>query len=212
LFSKRIVILANGELPNIEKARAVLRDDDFIIAADGGTRHALALGRTPDVIVGDLDSLPADFDVSKFDDEVVLYPKDKNETDLELAIQHAINLDPEEIIIVAALGGRLDQTIGNLFLAAVRHSSLIVLDDGIEEAFFCRKDALINGAKGDLVSLLPWQGKATGIVTSGLKWPLHNEVLYPQKTRGISNEMLGGTATVQIKSGLLLIIHRRVNV
>lgn len=211
MFSKRIVILANGELPNIEKARAVLRDDDFIIAADGGTRHALALGRTPDAIVGDLDSLPAEFNASAFDGEISLFPRDKNETDLELAIQQAIDMNPVEIVILAALGGRLDQTIGNLFLAAVRHSALIVLDDGIEEALFCRKDARINGAKGDIVSLLPWQGKATGIVTSGLKWPLHNEVLYPQKTRGISNEMLGGTATVQIKSGLLLIVHRRID-
>ena len=74
MFPKRIIIIANGDLPNLEKARALLRDDDFIIAADGGTRHALALGRTPDIIIGDLDSLPANFEVSKFVDEIILYP------------------------------------------------------------------------------------------------------------------------------------------
>ena len=62
LFLKRIIIFANGELPDLEKARALLRDDDFIIAADGGTRHALALGLTPKIIIGDLDSLPANFE------------------------------------------------------------------------------------------------------------------------------------------------------
>ncbi len=207
----RILIFANGDLPDLEKARSLLREDDFIIAADGGTRHVLALGKIPNVIVGDLDSLPADFNVSKFDDEVVLYPKDKNETDLELAIQHALSLHPEQITIVAALGGRLDQTLANISLAAVRHSSFVVLDDGIEEVFFCRKKAQVNGASGDIVSLIPWQGTVTGIVTTGLKWPLYNETLYPQKTRGISNEMTGETATFQIKSGLLLIVHRRAD-
>ena len=211
MFSKRIIIFANGELPNLEKARVLLRDDDFIIAADGGTRHALDLGLTPHVIVGDLDSLPENFDISKFENEVVIYPKDKNETDLELAIQHALTLNPEQVIILAALGGRLDQTLGNIALI-IHHSSFIIsLDDGIEEIFFCRDTCEINGTPTDLVSLIPWQGEVTGIVTTGLKWPLQKETLYPNKTRGISNEMTGDTATVQIKSGLLLIVHRRAD-
>jgi thiamine pyrophosphokinase len=213
LFSKRTIIFANGDLPDLEKARALLRDDDFIIAADGGTRHALALGRTPNVVVGDLDSLPANFEISKFDNDVVLYPKDKNETDLELAIQHALNLNPKQVLILAALGGRLDQTLGNIALISnVERLTLnIRLDDGIEEVFFCHDHVQINGAVGDLVSLIPWQGEVTGVLTTDLKWPLRNEVLYPHKTRGISNEMLGHKAAVQIKSGSLLVVHRRIN-
>ena len=211
MFPKRIIIFANGDLPDLEKARALLRDDDFIIAADGGTRHALALGLIPNVIVGDLDSLPSNFEPSTFNGEIVLYPKDKNETDLELAIQHALTLNPEQVIILAALGGRLDQTLGNIALISdLRPSTFdLRLDDGLEEVFFCCDTREINGTLGDTVSLLPWQGEVTGIVTTGLKWTLQNETLYPHKTRGISNEMTGETATVQIKSGLLLIVHRR---
>jgi thiamine pyrophosphokinase len=213
LFPKRIIIFANGDLPDLEKACALLHDDDFIIAADGGTRHALALGLTPNIIVGDLDSLPSNFEPSTFKGEIVLYPKDKNETDLELAIQHALTLNPEKIIILAALGGRLDQTLGNIALISDLQPSTfdLRLDDGIEEVFFCREQKQINGASGDTVSLIPWQGEVTGIITTGLKWPLRNEMLYPHKTRGISNEMISGTATVQIKSGLLLTVHRRIN-
>jgi thiamine pyrophosphokinase len=213
LFVKRIVIFANGDLPDLEKARALLRDDEFIIAADGGTRHALALGRTPNLIVGDLDSLPVKFEISKFDDEVILYPRDKNETDLELAIQHALTLNPERIIILAALGGRLDQTLGNIALVSnvERLTFNVVLDDGIEEVFFCRDRVQIEGKAGDLVSLIPWQGEVTGVVTTDLKWVLQNETLYPDKTRGISNEMLGDKAAVQIRSGALLVVHRRTN-
>ena len=81
-YMSRIIIFANGDLPNLEKARTLLRPDDFILCADGGTRHALTLGLTPNGIVGDLDSLPANFQKSTFDGEILLYPKDKNETEL----------------------------------------------------------------------------------------------------------------------------------
>ena len=214
----RIIIFANGDLPNLEKARALLHDDDFIIAADGGARHALALGLTPNIIIGDLDS--ATFDSSTGSEhrlrpltekgtQVIQFPKDKNETDLELAIQHALTLNPEQIIILAALGGRLDQILGNIALILHPSSFILRLDDGIEEVFFCRDKCEINGKPGDLVSLIPWQGEVTGIVTTNLKWALQSETLYPHKTRGISNEMMNDTATIQINSGLLLIVHRR---
>ena len=211
MFIKRIIIFANGELPDIEKARPLLHEDDFIIAADGGTRHALALGLTPNIIIGDLDSLPANFEPSTFNGELIQFPADKNETDLELAIQHALTLNPEEVIIMAALGGRLDQTLGNISLILHPSSFILRLDDGIEEVFFCRNNCEIKGTSGDTVSLIPWQGEVTGVVTTGLKWLLQNETLYPHKTRGISNEMLNNTATVQIDSGLLLIVHRRID-
>ena len=211
MFPKRIIIFANGDLPDPDKAHALLRESDFIIAADGGTRHALALGLTPNIIIGDLDSL--NVERLTFNAEIIQSPADKNETDLELAIQHALTLNPEQIIIAAALGGRLDQTLANIALVSnvQRPTSNVRLDDGIEEVFFCHEQTQIKGASGDIVSLIPWQGEVTGIVTTGLKWPLQNEILYPQKTRGISNEMMNDTATIQIKSGLLLIIHRRAN-
>jgi len=209
LFPKRIIIFANGDLPDLEKARALLHNDDFIIAADGGTRHALALGLTPNIIIGDMDS----FNVERLtlNVQVLQFPRDKNETDLELAIQHALTLNPEKVIILAALGGRLDQTLGNIALLNnfERLTLNVCLDDGIEEVFFCRDRCEIMGTVGDIVSLIPWQGEVTGVVTTDLKWRLQDEILYPQKTRGISNEMLNDTATVQIKSGLLLIVHRR---
>jgi len=209
----RIIIFANGNLPNLEKARTLLRPDDFIICADGGTRHALALGLTPNVIVGDMDSLPASFQTSTFNGEIVLYPKDKNETDLELAIDHAVSLNPDQILILAALGGRMDQTLANIaLLADPRLSSFdIRLSDSVEEIFFCRDQAKVEGRSGDIVSLIPWQGEVTGVFTENLRWHLHHETLYPDKTRGISNEMTADIATIQIRSGLLLITHRTEN-
>ncbi|MCJ7433414.1 MAG: thiamine diphosphokinase [Anaerolineales bacterium] len=209
----RIIIFANGYLPDLEKARALIRADDTLIAADGGTRHALALGLKPDLIVGDLDSITEDERQKMESDGVKIakHSRDKNETDLELAIQYALELKPEQIIIVAALGGRLDQTLANLALISdERLTQLDVrLDDGVEEAFFCRDQVRVQGGSGDVVSLIPWQGAVAVVRTENLKWPLHNEMLYPEKSRGVSNEMTSDIASIEIKSGLLLVVHYR---
>lgn len=212
-FMRRIVIFTNGDLPNFDKARALLRRDDFILCADGGTRHALALGRRPDLVIGDMDSLEkSDLQhLQKDGVQIELFPRDKNQTDLELALMHAAKHKPDEIIIMAALGGRIDQTLANIALVAdpLHASSNVRLDDGVEEIYFCRDQAKVQGGGGDIVSLIPWGSPVHGIETHGLKWPLNRETLYPEKTRGVSNEMISEAASVEIESGLLLIIHRR---
>ena len=209
----RIIIFANGELPDINKVRAILRDDDHIICADGGTRHASALNLKPALVIGDMDSADSGLLQKLHADGVPLelFPRDKNETDLELAIQHAVELNPTEIIIVAALGGRLDQTLANIaLLSDVRLATFdFRLDDGVEQIFFCRDQAEVKGRSGDIVSLIPWGESVHGVQTQDLKWQLSNETLYPEKTRGISNEMTADMANIKISSGLLLIVHTR---
>jgi len=210
----RIVIFANGELPNIEKARALVKADDYIICADGGTHHALALGITPHLVIGDMDSVTKDEvqRLKKADIPIELYPRDKNETDLELALNHALERKPTSMLIIAALGNRLDQTLGNISLLSDSRLATLDcrLDDGTEEVFFCRDSSRVEGRRGDIVSLIPWNGAVEGIRTNGLRWPLNHETIYPDKTRGISNEMLEAVAEVSIEAGLLLIIHRRL--
>jgi thiamine pyrophosphokinase len=210
---QRIIIFANGEIPRLENARLLLHADDYIICADGGTRHALALGLRPNLVIGDMDSLDKGQwqELENAGVPIELFPRDKNETDLELALNRAIELEPQEIIIVGALGGRLDQTLGNTsLLSNVRLLAFdIRLDDGVEEIFFCRDQGEVRGRGGDIVSLIPWGNPVQGVQTQGLKWLLNEETLYPEKTRGISNEMTGDIASIKIGSGLLLVIHRR---
>lgn len=210
---QRIIIFANGELPDINKVRTILREGDYIICADGGTSHASSLGLKPDLVIGDMDSTESVL-MRKLQADGVsieLFPRDKNETDLELAIQRACELKPKKIIIVAALGGRMDQSLANIaLLSDVRLATFDVrLDDGVEEIFFSRNQVRVQGRSGDIVSLIPWSGEVHQIQTQGLRWHLNNETLYPEKTRGISNEMTDDTATIKIGSGLLLIVHRR---
>jgi thiamine pyrophosphokinase len=209
----RIIIFANGELPDLNKARLLLQTEDYIICADGGIRHAFALAIKPNLIIGDMDSAEKErlLELQESGVSFELFPRDKNETDLELAINHAIELEPKKILIIAALGGRLDQTLANIaLLTNLRLSTFDVrLDDGVEEIFLCRNQVEVHGRDGDFISLIPWQGAVSDILTKNLKWLLNHETLYPDKTRGISNEMTSNTASISIGSGLLLIVHRR---
>ncbi len=221
----RAVIFANGLVPEIEAVRALLQADDFLIAADGGANHLMRMGILPAIVIGDLDSVDEEKLYELTDAEVGIeqYSEDKDETDLELALRYAVELEPSAILIVGALGGRFDQTLANLSL--LTDPSLpsidIRLDDGVEEVFFLRPAAAkgqqaasspqgeIHGRSGDTVSLIPWGGHVEGVSTEGLRWPLHGETLYVYKSRGISNAMLADTASVSIQSGLLLVVHRR---
>jgi len=209
----RAVIFVNGHIPELELVRRLIKPGDTFLAADGGTRHVLALDLTPSIIIGDLDSLAPDVRLSteQSGTRLIQHPRDKNETDFELALQYAVEAGYREILVVGALGDRLDQTLGNL--ALLTNPRLLTfdvrLDDGVEEAFFTRGSCRVQGAASDIVSLLPWGGEVTGVTTNGLRWPLRGETLYPYKTRGISNELLGEMASISLKSGLLLVVHSR---
>jgi thiamine pyrophosphokinase len=205
------MLFVNGELPNLTAARTLIEPDDVLIAADGGARHITQLGLTPSVIIGDMDSLSADeLDVfNKLGVHILRYPAHKDETDLELALDHALKASYSPIILVAALGGRLDQTLGNLALLAdpACLAADVRLNDGITEAFFITSQATLHGQPGEIVSLLPWGAPVEGVTTDGLSYPLHSETLLPYRTRGISNEMLSDTAIVSVKHGTLLCVH-----
>jgi len=208
----RIVLFANGELHNPNAILSTLDEEDTLVAVDGGLRFMIHLGLVPDLIIGDLDSADPE-DVKHYAGqgvEVRKFPRDKNETDLELALSAALEMDPSSILVVAALGGRLDQSLANLFLLTRPDLSglNVRLVDGEQEVFLVQGEAFITGQTGQRVSLIPLCSLAKGIQTSGLKFPLKNETLYPDKTRGISNEMASDTARIALREGILLCIHK----
>ena len=209
----RVLIFANGELPDPDSVGTLMQDDDFILSVDGGTRHVLSLGRIPDLVVGDLDSIVPE-DRRKLDDldvDVVVHPREKDQTDLELAIEIAVSRNPAKVLLLGALGGRLDHTLGNIGLLTDTRLDTIetALEDGRTQVQLCRHHVRVIGQRGDLVSLIPWKGDVLGVSTENLRWKLEDESLFQNRTRGVSNEMLGETASIRVRSGLLLVIHVR---
>jgi thiamine pyrophosphokinase len=206
----RVIIFANGELANPQEARSLLQPDTLVIAADGGTHHVLAAGVTPDIVVGDLDSLSPD-DQARLEaagSQIVRFSPRKDETDLELALLHAVEKGATEITILGALGGRLDQTIANVLLLALPalKGADVRIVEGAQEAFLIQNGATIKGQPGDTVSLIPLGGDTEGVTAEGLEWPLDEDTLRFGPARGVSNILTGKQAHVRVRRGLLLCV------
>ena len=212
----RAFIFANGRRIHPATVRGLMSPGDYRVAADGGLRFLRAVDQQPDLLIGDLDSLlPEEIEEARAGGvEIRQYSIHKDETDLELALQAVTALGYRKIRVVGALGGRLDMILGNLFLLMLPDLAGcdVRLEDGYEEVFLIRSGETveIEGQEGERVSLLPLHGPAEGIVTGGLYYPLRGESLWPERTRGISNVMMGARAVVSLRAGLLVCIHSRL--
>ena len=212
---RRAIIFANGRMDGPPEIVKSLQSSDLIIAADGGIHHCESLGITPNVIIGDFDSLDST-KASVFKHigvEIIQYPIHKDETDLELALQFTLMQDVTEVFIIGALGARWDMTVANILqIAHPKFSSLkIRLLDGSQELLLLREGEQIDiqGRPGYQISLIPIAGDARGITTHGLEYPLNDEILYFGSSRGISNTFLQDHAWIVVREGILLCIINR---
>ncbi|MCB8945123.1 MAG: thiamine diphosphokinase [Ardenticatenaceae bacterium] len=204
------LIFANGDLEQGMWLQPYLAQATRLIAADGGSRHLYLLNRPPDVIIGDLDSVTEEVRqwLQTAAAQFIIHPAAKDETDLELALLYGAQF-AEEILVFGALGGRLDQTLANILLLA--HPALqgrsVQLVEPYQRAWLAAGEVVVNGRSGDTLSLIPLGGDVSIQQTTGLKWPLHDDVLQFGPARGISNVMVADEARVWVANGRLLCIH-----
>jgi thiamine pyrophosphokinase len=182
-----------------------------VIAADGGFDRALALGLEVDLVVGDLDSIsPGTAEtLDGAGIRIERHPEGKDATDLELALGAAAALGPGRVIVLLPESGRLDHLVAAvLTLAAEKHSELEI-DAYLGEScvHVIRGERRIEGAAGELLSLVPVNGPAEGVVTEGLEYPLRGETLVPGTTRGVSNVFADDLARIALQHGVLLAIR-----
>ena len=197
------VILTGGDPVPAHLATA-LPSSDLVIAADSGFHHAQTLGLEVDIVIGDFDSIDLDVDLGNA--QLARYPADKDFSDLELALRHAAGRGATDLVVVGGGGGRLDHLLANVLVLAKAPAQVVWLT-GKEVVHFVRNNKNLLGRRGDLLTLLPVCGDATGITTSGLRWELEEATLRFGSTRGLSNEFLDTVAQVSIRSGLVLAIH-----
>ncbi len=188
----------------------------IIICADGGGEAAYTWGLNPRLLVGDMDSISPQT-LAELRNRPGLELRrlaiEKDETDLEMALYAALELGATEITVVGGLGGRIDHTLGNLYLLAAP----VLLESGArvrllgerEEVFLIRggEQLVIEGQPGELLSLIPLGGAAKGVRTDDLYYPLKGETLFIGPTRGVSNVFNTTRAKVFLEEGLLLAIH-----
>jgi thiamine pyrophosphokinase len=209
----RAIIVAAGQSRADKGGQHWIEQGDLIIGADGGAARALAWGLVPHLIIGDMDSLPDEERVALAARgcQFITHPRAKDETDLELALAYLVEQGADEIIVLGALGGRLDHTLANVLLLAlpVLKDISVRIVAGQQEAVLARegRPVRLEGEPGDLVSLLPLGGEARGVRTRGLAWALVDDTLRFGYSRGVSNEMTAPVAEIEVEEGHLLVVH-----
>ncbi len=214
MYEKRVIVVANGDLEDLNFYKDLVKKDDFIICVNGGCGYALAMGIKPDLVIGDMDSLNPDVQekIRQLDPRLIKHPSMKDKSDLELAIDKAVEMKPGEIVIIGALGGvRADHAFINMLLLYIplQHNISARIVDRNHDIFLINDKAQVIGKSGDYFSLFALTGEAEGITTEGLKYPLQEGSLYFASTLGLSNELTGSRAAVSLERGLLLAIHHK---
>lgn len=179
---------------------------DFIVCADSGYDHAKGLGITPDLVIGDMDSIVSGVESGP---EIITAPVQKDETDSMLCVDTLAARGFDEILFFGAMGGRPDHSFANitLLLYAAKKGIKLEIIYKNSHMFIINDKTVLHGNIGDTFSLFAIGGNAEGITAEGFLYPLNNETLYADNPRGVSNEFLAGDAFVSVKNGYLLAIH-----
>jgi len=202
---RKTAIVCNGDVNNYSWLASELSTYDTIIAADGGSDHLKRIDIAPHVLIGDQDSLeqPVHNDTT-----VISFPEDKDASDMDLAITHAITLSPPVIDIFGGMGGRHDHQFCNIMVLTnyTEHITIrnehgntqCIQDGGITEI-------IKKTGSDNIITIMPVD-KTAEITTSGLLYQLDNQVL-ERGSRGLSNIITKSSATIMVHSGTIVLFH-----
>jgi len=197
-----------GAAPDGDGVRFTPQTHDLVIAADGGFTHLESAGIIPHIVIGDFDSLgfmPAQT-------AVVPYAKEKDDTDMMLAIRYGLDKGFQTFEIYGGLGGRIDHTIANIqaitFLA--RHGARgKLIDRNTWATVICADSIAFDATESGIISVFALDGEVHGVTECGLQYPLTNATLTNSFPIGVSNAFVGVRSVVSVREGALLIILQK---
>lgn len=190
--------------------------DSLIIAVDKGLEALYKLNIIPHHIVGDLDSVNQEI-LKHYNNiscvEVHKYMPEKDYTDTDIALKLAIDLHVSSIAILGATGTRIDHILANIHILTYALNSQIpcyILDTN-NKISLTDNSIILNKNKiyGKYISLIPLTTSVEGLTLKGFKYPLDNFCLTVGKSLGVSNELIEDTATISLKSGILIVIESK---
>lgn len=179
---------------------------DFVIACDAGYIHAQRADIVPDVIIGDFDSYLGDLPGGV---EIIRTKPEKDDTDTMMALKLAIRRGYRRIMLVGALGGRVDHMLANISLiafAATKGADLQIVD-GHHQIFAVRDGKRrVPRSSWRNLSVFAFDTECTGVTLRGVKYPLEGAVLTNTFALGVSNEFTEDVAEISVESGILIVV------
>jgi len=210
MASGRTLIFIGGDPPH-PNVRQHLSTDAYVIAADSGYAHAIAMGFVPNELVGDMDSITAVDLTDARDSKVHIsqFSSDKDLTDTEIAIASATARRSTHITVVSGGGDRFDHVLGmvhSLALCAGTVNATLLIGTARVSYVSFTKEFQLDTQPGDIVSLIPLGGGTT-VTTTGLQWELDHDTLQSFASRGVSNIATAESVSISVTDGLLAVIQ-----
>ena len=204
------LIVGNGPPPSKQLFLHLAAENTLLLCADGGANHAVACGRIPDFVVGDLDSVKTEVEERVAPDRLIRIDADNTGTDMQKVLNHALELKVEAAVLTGVTGGRTDHTLWNLGLLSTYATRLeLRIVDDYNEIRLILGRIRFSARVGLKLSLAPLSATVEGVTTSGLKFPLSSEALGRGARDGISNEVISDPVEILVDEGDLLLCIQR---
>ncbi len=204
------LIVGNGPPPSKQLFLRLAAENTLLLCADGGANYAVACGRIPDFVVGDLDSVKPEVVERVSPVRLIRVDADDTGTDLQKVLNHALALRVETAVLTGVTGGRTDHTLWNLGLLRTYAARLeLRIVDDYNEIRLIRDKIRFSARLGLKLSLSPLSAPVEGVTTSGLKFPLCSEALGHGLRDGVSNEVIADPVEILVDEGDLLLCIQR---
>ena len=207
------LIITNGNIESTDYLAELALKHNNIICADGAVRYLRRIQRFPTIVLGDLDSIDKS-DLSWVKDNgvpVVTFDVKKDYTDTELAIRYAIEQGAKRITLTGALGGRIDHSLGNIYLLVLMNQLNCngVIIEQKQDIHLIMNQSEFHWNVGETISFVPISTKVEGVTLHGFEYALDEETLYLGHTRSISNVVAVENQMVMVENGMLLAIRNK---
>ncbi|MEE3438363.1 MULTISPECIES: thiamine diphosphokinase [Ruminococcus] len=202
----RCVIISGSPDTNVEEIKSLCTNDDFIVCADSGYSFAKKAGLTPNLIIGDFDSLKEELPQNT---EVVKLNTHKDDTDTEHCVMECIRRGYKDFLLLGSIGGRTDHTFANIatlaFLSEYNYNG-IARNNGEEIRILKEGSYEMNNKKGLIFSVFPYGCESVNVTYKGAEYMLNNKTLTYNVSRGISNVFVDDEAEITINRGRAILL------
>ncbi|MCL2063469.1 MAG: thiamine diphosphokinase [Candidatus Cloacimonetes bacterium] len=208
-LAKRVYLVSYCLDADIVFLKTILCKDDILIGVDQGTEVLLKNNLYPDIIVGDFDSFSLNKNILPEKCLILELNPDKDESDLEYAVNLFYEKINIEIIIINNLQGRIDHILSVVYLLEKIENGCI--QNAEQEVFLINKNFERELPINSTISLIPISEEVKSIFTEGMLYRLANETLYRNETRGLSNKSVDKKIKIKFIVGkMLVVINKRI--
>ncbi len=207
------LIVSSGAIKDYELLKKIVAKNDYIVCADGGVNHLLKIGKMPDIVLGDLDSIGKEELnlIKKENIKIEKFPTMKDETDTELCIDYILKKGFNDITLMGVTGTRLDHTLANVYLLkkidSLKAKASIVDEHNI--IHYVKDSIFLNKREDFFISIIPIDSDGVVVSLDGFLYPLENEYLDLASTRGISNKIIEEVGYIKICQGSAIVIESK---